>query len=444
MFTLLFPLLLCTCGRAPAPVAAPPAEVFKPGNPLIKDIGMSDPHARVFGDTVYLYTGHDTSPDDDLWDMREWRVFTTTDLVNWTQRGSISPQDNYMDDDSSDAWAADAATRNGKYYFYFSDQKRSVGVMTSDSPTGPFKDPLGKPLVSPRHDPTAFIDDDENETPYLVYGDKEESYHVGRLNEDMISLAEQPRPITITGEAWANAPKWMDKSYLFKYDSTYYLSWGRDYATSDNVYGPYVGRGAVGQGHHLDQFAHGSFFWWKGQFYHVWCYYLVNGKKYRETIMTYAHFTDDGRLVTDTDFLDQHFANGVGQYDANWDRIEAEWYYEIADGAGAKKRDAPDGGFQVGDARAGDWLRYANVTFGPDATEFTAKLIDADRGMGIEVRIGAPDGPVVATVVVPGGGADAFTGEVSGEFSGGAGRRDVYLVFTGSGAGRVGVDWFGW
>jgi len=32
-----------------------------------------------------------------------------------------------------------------------------------------------------------------------------------RLNEDMISLAESPRPVVIEGEEWEEAPEWMDK-----------------------------------------------------------------------------------------------------------------------------------------------------------------------------------------------------------------------------------------
>ena len=203
-------------------------------NPVIGDIGISDPHIRVFNDTVFLYSGHDSDPNDRTWVMIDWRIFSTTDLINWKFRETISPRDNYMDDNSTDCWAGDAASRNGKYYFYFSDRKRGIGVMTADSPTGPFKDALGKPLIAPMHDPTILIDDDE--TPYIIYGDKEGGgYHIARLNEDMISLAEKPKPIEINGEEWESAPNWMDKNYLFKHLDTYYLSWGSFYATSGNI-----------------------------------------------------------------------------------------------------------------------------------------------------------------------------------------------------------------
>ncbi|NCB09135.1 MAG: 1,4-beta-xylanase, partial [Bacteroidia bacterium] len=138
------------------------------GNPVIKEIGMSDPHVRVFNDTLYLFSGHDTSPGDTTWVMRDWRVFSSTDLINWKLETTISPENNYMGKGSTDCWAGDAASRNGKYYFYFSDRKRSIGVMEANHPGGPYTDALGKPLVEPMHDPTIFMDQDKKKTPYII------------------------------------------------------------------------------------------------------------------------------------------------------------------------------------------------------------------------------------------------------------------------------------
>ena len=369
-------------------------------NPIVKDIGMSDPHVRVFNDTIYLYCGHDSHPDDETWVMKEWRIFSTNDLINWKQEGIISPRDNYMDNNSTDCWAGDAATRNGKYYFYFSDRKRSVGVMVAESPKGPFKDALGKPLVSPMHDPTILVDNDKPKTPYLIYGDKEGGgFHIARLNEDMISIAEDPRPIEINGKEWQEAPAWMDKNYIFKHQDTYYLTWGRDYATSKNIYGPYECIGAVGNGHNLSEYAHGSFFWWKGQFYHIWCYYLRPGFKYRESIITYCHFDDNGHIVTDTDFLDKHFETGVGQYEASWSEIQAEWYHEKSPGI-AKEVNA-DGGFIASNIMNDSWLRFVNINFREQSNTFSARVI-ATKGSGqIEIRQDGLSGLLLGVVLTP-------------------------------------------
>ena len=101
-------------------------------NPIIGNIGISDPHVRVFNDTIFLFSGHDDTPDDKTWIMKDWRIFSTTDLVHSDLRETIHPKDNYMDNNSTDCWASDAASRKGSYYFYFSDRKRGIGVMVAD------------------------------------------------------------------------------------------------------------------------------------------------------------------------------------------------------------------------------------------------------------------------------------------------------------------------
>lgn len=399
---------------------------------------MSDPHVRLFNDTIYLYTGHDASPTDNTWVMKDWRVFSTTDLVHWTLRDTISPKENYMDDNSTDCWASDAASRNGKYYFYFSDRKRGIGVMTSESPTGPFADALGKPLVSPKHDPTILIDDDELQTPYLIYGDKEHDngFHIARLNEDMISLAEEPRLIKINGNEWEAAPKWMDKNYIFKHDDTYYLSWGRDYATSKNIYGPYESVGAVANGHNLNELAHGSFFYWKGQFYHIWCYYIKQGFKYRESIITYCHMDDEGKIVTDTDFLDQHFTNGVGQYNASWDRIEAEWYYEVS--GNIEKKGTRKDGFVLTNIQDGDWVRFANVSFDKECNNFISRLkLNGKKGT-LEIRTGNLNGDLIGKLNLS--NSQSFH-EIEAQVTCLQGTTDIYLVYRGTKGSSLQIDW---
>jgi len=406
-------------------------------NPVIKDIGMSDPHVRVFNDTIYLFTGHDSHPDDKTWVMKNWRIFSTVDLVNWKQKATISPKDNYMNDNSADCWAADAASRNGKYYFYFSDRKRGVGVMVADSPIGPYADALGKPLVSPMHDPTILIDNYKKKTTYLVYGDKEGGgFHIAKLGDNMISLAEKPKPIKIIGEEWEKAPEWMDKNYIFKYNDKYYLSWGRDYAVSENIYGPYACAGAVGEGYNLSEFAHGSFFWWKGQFYHIWCYYIRPGYKYRESIITYCHFDNNGRIVTDTKFLDKHFENGVGRYNASWDKIEAEWYYEKSI---EPEKQSKDKLFEITNIVAGSWLRFANVEFENILTTFSANLRGGNKKALIEIRLDSLSGEIIGAISFP---TTSEYETVKCKVKEVVGKHDIYLIFSGMSGEDLGIDWF--
>ncbi len=394
-------------------------------NPIVVNEGMSDPHARVFNNKIYLYTGHDDSPTDPLWVMKDWRVYSTTDLINWELESTISPKDNYMDDNSTSCWASDAATQNGKYYFYFSDRDRSTGVMESNSPTGPFVDKRGSALFG-LHDPTVI---EENGTHYIIFGNKESSYQIAKLNNDMSSLGETPKKIVINGSQWAAAPKWQDKNYVFKHNGIFYLSWGTDYATSTNIYGPYTCQGSVGQGYKLDAFAHGSFFWWKGQFYHVWCYYINNAYKYRESIITYCHFTDDGKIVTDTKFLDAHFANGVGQYNANWPTIEAEWFYEKS--AGIAKKDGPNNGFALENINDGDFVVFPNINGLNTAKKITFN-VQRNNATTIEVRKGSKTGALLATCNVEASTSNLYV-DVSCNLPAQSSNTSLCFVFKGSG-----------
>ena len=56
-------------------------------NPVIQTCFTTDPAPLVYDGTVYLYTGHDEDKADFFW-MQEWRVYSSNDMVNWTDHGS--------------------------------------------------------------------------------------------------------------------------------------------------------------------------------------------------------------------------------------------------------------------------------------------------------------------------------------------------------------------
>ena len=122
--------------------------------------------------------------------MKDWRVYSSADMVNWTDHGSPMSLATFSWA-SADAWAGQAVYRNGKFYWYVPVTNRAtgrmaIGVGVSDSPTGPFRDALGRPLVENGEiDPTVFIDDDGQ--AYLYWGNPNLWYV--RLNADMISYS---------------------------------------------------------------------------------------------------------------------------------------------------------------------------------------------------------------------------------------------------------------
>lgn len=130
---------------------------------------------------------------------------------------------------NTSCWAGDIVARNGKYYSYFSNRKKSTRVMLASNPEEPYVDALGKPLIE-SFDPTIFIDDDN--TPYIING--EHTYKIARLKNSMLELDEEPKEITINRTT--DFPD-TDKNSLHKYKRIYYLSCSGYYTTSKNIYG---------------------------------------------------------------------------------------------------------------------------------------------------------------------------------------------------------------
>ena len=111
-------------------------------NPIIQTAYTADPAPMVYNDTVFLYTGHD---EDDAFGfkMQNWLLYTSTDMVNWTDHGVIaSLKDFKWAPYDNGAWAAQCINRNRKFYLYCPmPDGVGIGVLVSDSPYGPFIDP---------------------------------------------------------------------------------------------------------------------------------------------------------------------------------------------------------------------------------------------------------------------------------------------------------------
>ena len=174
-------------GTAPRPTTRSSSTIY-----------TADPAPLVYNGRVYLYTGHDEDGST-YFTMREWRVWSSADMVNWTDHGSPMSLATFSWADAN-AWAGQVVFRNGRFYWYVPVRNRAtgrmaIGVGVSNSPTGPFTDALGRPLVENGEiDPTVFIDDDGQ--AYLYWGNPNLWYV--RLNADMISFSGGPTQIPLT------------------------------------------------------------------------------------------------------------------------------------------------------------------------------------------------------------------------------------------------------
>lgn len=232
-----------------------------------------DPSALVVGDTLYLYTGHDTAPGDS-YVIPEYQCYSTKDMVNWNYEGVVLKASDVSWADKNSAWAGQVARHYdeeaGKdmYYFYFcswdsTDKgKQSIGVAISESPTGPFVD-LGQALVKGSFttdetsgwndiDPTVWIETDESgeEHRYLCWGNSK--LYMCELNEDMISIKDidgdgeivfgndvisQKVPTSFTEAPWIYRRQDENGEYYGDYYLFYAYGWREQmaYATTGNL-----------------------------------------------------------------------------------------------------------------------------------------------------------------------------------------------------------------
>jgi arabinoxylan arabinofuranohydrolase len=421
-------------------------------NPIVQTIYTADPAPLVYNGRVYLYTGHDE--DGSTWfTMKEWRVWSSADMVNWTDHGSPLSLASFSWA-KSDAWAGQAIQRNGKFYWYVPMTDRAtgamaIGVAVANSPTGPFSDAIGHPLVeNGQFDPTVFIDDDGQ--AYLYWGNPDLWYV--KLNPDMISYSGAPTKIPLTTAGFgtrtgdANRPTLFEEGpWVYKRNGLYYLVFAAKccsefiaYSTAPGPTGPWTYRGTVmpTQGNSFTNhpgvidFNGGSYF-----FYHNGA--LPGGGGYTRSVAVekFAYNTD-GTIPPLT--MTTAGAPQIGVLDP-YVRQEAE---TIAWESGVETEKSSEGGMNVASISNGDSIKVKGIGFGAGATSFNARVASATAGGRIELHLDSATGALAGTCTVPGTGGWQTWTTVTCPVSGATGTHDLYLRFTGGSGDLFNVNWW--
>lgn len=407
-------------------------------NPIVPT-SFPDVNVTIVGDTAYAFGGTDLFPKQmglNEFVMPYWRVYSSKDLVNWTKESELHPTQTYIGP-STDCWAGHGIYRDGKWFWYFSNQRKNIGVATSDSIKGPWKDALGRPLLdeadtpSEEYDPCVLIDDDGR--AYLTSGVYiHGGYYLTELNPDMISIKTAPRRLIIEELPKNGIQQPTDASFLHKTNGRYYLSGRQPYGIATTPYGPYKFGGQQGYG------GHGGFFDFNGQnFVNFTLLKPETRSRYRYTGMAYLHHRDNGTISPIAEPLIRNY--GVGQYQANWEKIEAEWFMKIGD---AQKREKPGGGFEVRGLRQGSQLNYPNVHQMPAKAKLRLNYSAMRGGGTVEVRAGTTANcPIIgsATIKATGGWNRYSTLDVP--LAKGKETRSVLLTFKGKGDELMRLNW---
>lgn len=214
-------------------------------NPLITQRFGADPYAMEYDGRVYFYMTADAFEyaggeviENTYGKIHQINVISTADMVNFTDHGSIEAAGSGGAAKwANNSWAPAAAWKNidgqDKFFLYFADGGGGIGVLTADSPTGPFTDPLGHGLVTRQtptcaevlwlFDPAVLVDEDGRAYLYFGGGVPEGKQaapgtaRVVELGQDMISLKGDPKPIDV--------PYLFEDSGIHKYNNRYYYTY---------------------------------------------------------------------------------------------------------------------------------------------------------------------------------------------------------------------------
>jgi arabinan endo-1,5-alpha-L-arabinosidase len=189
-------------------------------------------------------------------DIRNVPIHTSTDLVNWEMVGTVfTDATRPTFEPNGGIWAPEIQIIDDQYVMYYSmsvwggEWTCGIGIATSDSPQGPFKD-LGKLFRSNEIGVQNSIDPffiEENNRKYLFWGSFSGIYAV-ELEDDGLSLMENAEIIQVAGKAY-------EATYILPRNGYYYFfasigtccegvnsTYTTVVARAENLMGPYLNK----------------------------------------------------------------------------------------------------------------------------------------------------------------------------------------------------------
>ena len=400
---------------------------LKDHNPCMTQKFSADPGVMIYNNRIYIYSSNDGKPEkftpetNIFKQIKQINIMSSDDLVNWSDHGSI-PVTN-ISKWASNSYAPTAAHKKindkEKFFIYFGNGPNGIGVLTADSPLGPFTDPLGQALITKQHkncdvewlfDPAVLVDDDGSGYLYFGGGIPDKKYEnpgtlrAVKLGDDMISLSGDA--VTI------DAPWGFEDSGIHKKNGIYYYSYctnfqkglyGRAriaYMTSNNPLGPFTMKnacfenpeasfGTFGNNHHtIIEYNNKLYI-----FYHAeWLNKLVYGKQLGYRTIHVDIMPENGEELG----LTKGTLTGVEQI-KNFDPFKENKFNTMAWQAGINV-------YGLGDTYTeftkGSWIGVSNVDFKEGAKEIIVKG-GSKNGAMIKVCVGDPANEAKGYVSIP-------------------------------------------
>lgn len=413
--------------------------------PVVQTKFTADPAPLVHNGTVYLYTGHD---EDDApagqgrFRMKEWLLYSSTDMVNWTDHGAVASLNDFawVRDKNNGAWAAHCVERNGKFYLYCPMPGGvGIGVLVADTPYGPFKDPIGKPLVLNSHediDPAIFIDDAGQ--AYMYWGNPNLWYV--KLNEDMISVSGEivKDPLVRKTQGQPDPFRYQEGPWAYERNGQFYMAYastccpeGMGYSMGPSPVGPWEFKGYIMPPDRRATGNHPGIIDYKGKTYvfgfNFWLNFQMTDQHHERRSVCVAEmtFNPDGTIRELPWWEEGTPVDPVGTLNP-YKRTEAE---TIAWSEGLKTGRKDDSGIYISSVDDGDYIEVRAVDFKRGAKSFEIDAAAVSGGK-IEIRLDDKEGTLLGVCDIAAGDPGTWkTFETKVEKI--KGTHNLFFVFKG-------------
>ncbi len=459
IFLLIFAAASFTQGEMPMSLTQG-YKITSENNPLYTQRFGADPGVMEYEGRLYVFMTDDTLEYDAQGKVREnsyslirsINLISSDDLVNWTDHGRIPVAGREgIAGWAQNSWAPCAAhkTVDGreKFFLYFCNGGNGIGVLTADSPTGPWRDELGRALVTRAtpncanvvwlFDPAVMVDDDG--TGYLAFGGgvpsgKEAApgtARIVRLGEDMLSLDGVPAVIDAPYVFEDSGINKIGDTYIYSYCSNWQTekntlgmtSGAIEYMTSDAPLGPFTYAGELfpNQGRFFGLYGnnHHSIVSLNGELYLF--YHNRPVEKAMGISGNYRSPQVDRISVSGGKLSARGTMKGPGQLKP------FDPFREVSACTMAAQAGLDADGTQVSGIGTGDWMMLKGVDFGSGASSFTLTA-STDDSLKIFICADSPKGGALASAVFS---AETAMKTVTFPL---ASQHDLYFIFEGSGS----------
>jgi len=441
-------------------------------NPIVSHCYTADPAPAAFEgeDSLYVYCDEDMNVPgvNDFYYMERWRVYSTIDMVNWTDHGIAMPRTAFSWAREGTCWASQCVKRGDAYYWYMcvskpGDWRHYIGVGKSNKPSGPFKDARKQPIFDTGTggdiDPTVFIDDDGQ--AYLYWGNNKLCYAKPRSNMILIDTSIGNKgivevPLTaeafggvkvddkVTGKDCYEEGPWLDKR-----GDNYYLMYAAggvpehiSYSMSTSPEGPWTYKGLVMTQQNTGSFTnHSGMVKYKGKdyfFYHTgWA--QGGGGFNRSMAVEEMHFNANGtiRPVTAT-------RTGVKPL-CTMNPYERQQAETLNAAYGISVVGNENTGVYVTGIHAGDSMRVAHVDFtGLGAISVTLRVASQNGQGQLIIRQDNAKGKILGRFRIEATGGDNLWEERTFDLANTpTGIHDIHFSFVGT-ADETLFNWDWW